>query len=271
MPAVLTDFSDAAVAQANGTNQEGCLGLLRNALHVECYDGPEMLRICTGVPFFFLNPVLRTRLGAATLDAWIEPTLNYYRSRGMPMAWIVSPSTQPGDLADHLQKHGLTTLMSMPGMAVDLEALPSVPMPSGVTLVEVSDMTTLDHWATTVSAGSTIPRAVMDVVAQSSAALGAEAQSIFRSFVAYRNGEPIGASSLYMGAGVAGIYCVAVLPEARRQGIGAAVTAAPLSLAHRLGYRIGVLQASEMGKPVYRRLGFKESGRFSLYGFPGPS
>jgi hypothetical protein len=42
-------------------------------------------------------------------------------------------------------------------------------------------------------------------------------------------------------------------------------TGSPLLRARELGYQIGVLQASQMGYNVYRRLGFQDFGKLSLY------
>jgi predicted acetyltransferase len=58
---------------------------------------------------------------------------------------------------------------------------------------------------------------------------------------------------------------VTCLPEARGQGIGAAITLAPLLEARRLGYRISILQASHLGYKVYRRLGFQDYSKLNIY------
>jgi predicted acetyltransferase len=65
--------------------------------------------------------------------------------------------------------------------------------------------------------------------------------------------------------GVAGIYAVATLPQARRQGIGTWMTTLPLLEAKEMGYRVGVLQASSMGHPIYRRLGFADVCTYRQY------
>jgi predicted acetyltransferase len=61
---------------------------------------------------------------------------------------------------------------------------------------------------------------------------------------------------LYLGAGVAGVYAVATVPEARGRGFGAAVTLRPLLDVKDAGVDHAVLFSSEMGVNVYRQIGF---------------
>ena len=77
-------------------------------------------------------------------------------------------------------------------------------------------------------------------------------------FVGYHNGEPVSSSAVFYSQGVAGLYWIVTKKHARRKGYGTAMTYAPMYEAKNRGYDIVILHASEMGAPVYTKIGFKE-------------
>jgi GNAT superfamily N-acetyltransferase len=149
-------------------------------------------------------------------------------------------------------------------MAADLTMIrEDLPATDQLKVMCVDDQETLRKWIHIASIGFHVPPEFEDTwhefFAESACA------SPFRTYLAFLNGRPVATSQLFTSAGVAGIYNVTCLPEARRQGVGTAVVLAPLIEAREMGYRVGILQASSMGYNVYRRIGFQDFGKLSLY------
>ncbi|GCE29798.1 hypothetical protein KDA_52820 [Dictyobacter alpinus] len=92
-----------------------------------------------------------------------------------------------------------------------------------------------------------------------------------RFYVGRVGGQAVAISLLQLSAGLAGIYNVATIPSMRQRGLGTAMTLAALLDARDLGYRIAVLQASEMGVNIYRQLGFQDHFLFDTYSSSHPS
>jgi predicted acetyltransferase len=61
------------------------------------------------------------------------------------------------------------------------------------------------------------------------------------------------------------VHGVAAVPDARRHGIGTAVTLRSLQLAREVSATVGVLQASSMGQGPYRRLGFVQVASYGRF------
>ncbi len=75
--------------------------------------------------------------------------------------------------------------------------------------------------------------------------------------VASRAGEPIATAMTYESEGVASLQWVGTVPTARTTGLGALVTIRATNLAFEHGASSCTLQASPMGAPLYRRLGYE--------------
>jgi ribosomal protein S18 acetylase RimI-like enzyme len=144
----------------------------------------------------------------------------------------------------------------IPGMAIDLEVLNEEPsMPEGFTVKQVEDQETLMQWSRAFAKGFGMPDFVADSFNDFMDYID---QETVRAYIGCLNGEPVATSLVLFAAGVAGMYNIATIPEARRKGIGARMTDIPLLEAKRLGYKAGILHSSEMGLSVYRSIGFRE-------------
>lgn len=84
--------------------------------------------------------------------------------------------------------------------------------------------------------------------------------------LAHDDGRSVACASLWMAGGVGMVGWVAARPEARRRGFAAACAVRVTNRALDLGAEIVSLQASHMGEPVYRRLGYEELFAYRLLG-----
>jgi ribosomal protein S18 acetylase RimI-like enzyme len=79
-------------------------------------------------------------------------------------------------------------------------------------------------------------------------------------------GEPAAASAVFVTGTTAGVYNVATVAAHRRKGYGEAVTAAAARHgAEHHGATHAILQASEAGEPVYRRMGYATPARYRQF------
>jgi GNAT superfamily N-acetyltransferase len=88
----------------------------------------------------------------------------------------------------------------------------------------------------------------------------------FRHFLLYENGRPITAGSIQFRYGVAVLYNITTIPEARNRGGASAMIRFLQEEARREGYSSVSLFATAAGRRVYERLGFVANGTgFQIY------
>jgi hypothetical protein len=210
----------------------------------------------------FTNMVMPVRaVDAATVHA--EATA-VFGAAGLP--WSVwTRAHADAALEAELAARGFLELVTVPAMVLETADVSPVPIPDDVALRPVTDAADVDAYGR--------------VMADAWSVYGVEHASTLAHFVvpesliaptrwavlAWRGDEPIAGAILYVSHGVGGIGWVGTVPAAHGRGYGAAVTAAVAAEGVRRGVRFLSLQASPMGAPVYRRMGFATPSSYRVF------
>ncbi|MFG0330380.1 MAG: GNAT family N-acetyltransferase [Phycisphaerales bacterium] len=223
----------------------------------DALKSPTCFRYITGEPHPFGNLALFNRSAAPADIAREAAPLG---DTDVPSAILFLDEGAPEQL-DAASILGFVPAESMPLMSVTPDTLTPTTLPDGYTFREVT-VDEADDWARAVSDGYGLPLAVGSLFGVDRAAASAPGAAHY--YAAEHDGRMVSTSLVYLHDGLAGIYGVATLPEHRGKGLGAHLTAEPLRLAWDRGYATGLLQASEMGAPVYTRIGFRAHGHMAL-------
>jgi GNAT superfamily N-acetyltransferase len=265
MTNILTNFSDKAVDEAVVENQVEYLSSGGKAPGFEWIETDDLTIFISGMDYSLFNVVLRTNLDPSNADARIMETLMLLRSRGVPFFWKIRESDSPEDLSIRLEKAGLRR-SEEPGMAADLEKLKAPPPPPNFRMERVRGRERLEAYVRLLIPAYEAPYSMVEPFTRMM--LQADLGDKYRHYIGHLNGKPVATSSLLLAKGVAGLYNVSTLREARGKGVGSYMSSAPLLEARDDGYRIGILQASDLGRPVYAKLGFQDRGRLISYSLP---
>ena len=233
---------------------------------IELHEGPALAWTISDIAFPFFNSFLRPRLSAADVEGSIAASKARAAERSVPISWWLGPVAEPADLGDRLAANGFMAISEPAGMAMRMDALTEVrAAPAGVLIEEVTGDDAVAHWSAVVADVNGFPALAQDALRDMHCAAGLGPGNPWRHFLAWSGDRPVGASSLFVGAGVAGVANVSVVRTHRRLGIGTVLTTVPFQIARTAGYRIGTLWASAEGEALYRKLGFREYCRGPVY------
>jgi GNAT superfamily N-acetyltransferase len=237
---------------------------------------PALLAYACDVNSPDVNEIVRADFGedAGDVDGAIEDAIRLFGGRSF--LWWIGPGDRPGDLSDRLLAHDVEFLDAVPGMAMDLAELASssaAPAPPELSVAPVLDLDDLAAFHTVVTHGfpedwtdEAAIRAVTDGAARVATENAfREPHGVATRWLGRVDGRPVTTARVHTGAGVAGIYTVITIDAARRRGYGEAITRTALLAARDAGLAIATLQASDAGRRIYERIGFRELCRFRLH------
>jgi predicted GNAT family acetyltransferase len=227
---------------------------------------PGVVAYSSGVPYPLFNGVLRARLEPSAVPAAAAELRERFAALGLPATWWVGPDSAPDDLGERLAGLGCPQVEAAELMAIDLDALPDEAPPTGLEIRPV-EADEVRAWAGVVAEVFHVAEPAGSAYAALEAATPATHR--YARFGGWAGGRLVATAAVTTDAGVAGIYSVATLAGHERRGYGRALTAAALREGRRRGLHVGTLQATAVGHPVYRRLGFADVGVFRLHALTG--
>jgi len=248
----MADVRDRVLAAAVMAVRRRCEGVEG----AEVLERDGLVLSLTNVPEPSLNAayVEREPTDPAAALAWAEEEMG---RRGHPFG-VDYPPGRWHTLDRAVRDAGFVCLLSRPVMVVGLSAVPDAALPAGVEIravggrVEALALARVDS----IAFGT---RLEISERAFAPALVGVNGA---RGFLAWHGAEPVGCAVAQEGAGATGVFGVGVVPQARRRGIGAALTVAA---ARAFPADLAWLVPSEMARPMYERLGFRDHETWEVW------
>lgn len=199
----------------------------------------------------------------------ISKAKDFFAARGRGFStWIRGDQPEDRDLTAAASEAGLQLVYEMPEMVLEAPA-EQPPLPDGVELRRLSEAGQAGDFWTVATASYASIGFPPEVFGGYSNHDGLLAENVV-AFVAYLDGAPVSIAMTIVSHGVAGIYWVGSLEQARGKGLGRAVTAAATRAGFELGADVASLQASPMGKPIYEAMGYETVFDYRLFMSPPP-
>ncbi len=222
------------------------------------------IQLVTGMPFAFLNSIANTNFTGSNIEKQIEDTLVPYRTKKVPVLWWIGPNSKPDDLDIYLEDLNFKKGDEPPGMYMNLKKLDlSYKRIPELRVELVQNEKHVEDWVSAFIAGLGGTENQKKHFFKSEMAL--LQKSDYVRFIGYWNEEPVTTSALILDENVAGVYLVVTKPDHRGKGLGTAITIAALKNVYERGYQEAILQSSQMGYNIYRRIGFEEYCKFKWY------
>ena len=229
----------------------------------EVFENRDMLLTNTRAPVAEFNQAFLKRPDYK-LSRALDKVIAYYEHAGLPFC-LQFPS-EHASVGAELEARGFTPAEPIPGMVISPLAV-SVAKAEDLTIRQATDGAVLADFQRTAFESFGYP------VELAALALTEELMRLPHAalFVGYVGDEPACCSALVITGDMAGIYWVGTRERHRRRGLGAAMTAHAVEVGRERGCRVASLEASRLGAPVYRRMGFTTTRHYLRFNFQRPA
>ncbi|MBY9016916.1 MAG: hypothetical protein KGD68_14595 [Candidatus Lokiarchaeota archaeon] len=207
--------------------------------------------------------IFQANFNDSDIDFEIENVKKLIQSDKAPDGWTVGPLTKPNNLGKSLLKHNFSDVFHQAGMALGLSKLNKIASINSTLVVKkVENDEELSNWSKIVSM-------VFHIKVDHELLKDLRVESDVTFYLGIYNEKYVSTLLLYLIPGVAGLHAVTTLPDYRNKNFALTMSNRALLDAHDLGYKYGVLKASTMGQPVYKKLGFKKYCDIITYSLSG--
>jgi GNAT superfamily N-acetyltransferase len=259
------EIGDEALNAADRNFIETWRAVLALAPRPRVVESETVLMMSSGESVSLFNPAFMLRHPDDPAEA-VDGIVGYYGELGLPFALFFRDEICPA-LAETCSAAGLVEHWRPPLMVLDpIPPEPSEPPPPKVTFSPLDGSNVADYLLV-LGKGFGMPE---DLVERMFRRALREIPG-FSGFLAWFGGEPVAISGLSMTERTAGIYNIATHPDRRNQGYGAAVTWWAVMAGRQRGAVRSILQASEAGEPIYRRMGFTTPTRYRQFEGKAPA
>ncbi len=234
----------------------------------EIADLPGAVAMYSGLDYGVFNIAMLngfvTYTGQALEDR-LAGIARYFRTRSARWSlWLCEDMLDVGirrRARQTLADFGLRAISHPPGM-ITSALLPPVRRLPKIDLVPVASAAMQQAFAQITAISFEIPFPIAQAVYAQDRAWQGE----YHGHVGLVNGRPAAIVATVVAAEAIGIYSLAADPVYRRQGFGEAVMRAAIEQVQQTtGIQRIVLQSTEAGYSLYRRMGFRDATRFSIY------
>jgi GNAT superfamily N-acetyltransferase len=155
----------------------------------------------------------------------------------------------------------------MPGMALHPIPASATPIPARHEIRRVDDQAGMDDHLRAGALGFGMPEEMLRAIV----APDTWQRPGNTVYVGYTDGEAVTTGVGVRTGRTIGVYNIATIESARRQGLGAAITERVASDGAAAGCDVAILQSSPMGRPIYEHLGYRTVVEYDGWIEPDPA